>query len=75
MHAKRFIPERAYICLSAAGRSFLCPFFFFFRRKKGAYVFDSLVERGEGAREPEFFFFVCFTSVPPLWSSKAKGSS
>ena len=71
------IPERAYICLSAAGRSSLCLFFFSFcRRKKGAYVFDSLVEREKGReRESLSFFFFNNTSMPPLWSSKAKGSS
>ena len=54
MQAKRFIPERAYICLSAAGRSSLSPFFFLFleeRKEHNYYVFDSLVEREKGESE------------------------
>ena len=59
---KVYSRTRICICLSAAGRSCLCPFFSFFfleeeeeeeeegkkRRRKGAYVFDSLVEREKG---------------------------
>ena len=50
-------------------------FFSFFRRKKGAYVFDSLVEREKGRERESLSFFFNNTSMPPLWSSKAKGSS
>ena len=62
MQAKRFIPERR--CLSAAGRSSLCPFFSFFRRKKGAYVFDSLVEREKGREREGLSFFFFFLTIP-----------
>ena len=54
----------------------LCPFFFFFfTRKKGPYVFDSLVggEKGRGRESLNFFltlghcyYFLCFSSPSKL---------
>ena len=64
MQAERFLPERAYICLSAAGRSSLCHFFFFFRRKKEACVFDSLVEREKGRERESLSFLFSFLTIP-----------
>ena len=58
MQAKRFIPKRAYVCLFRCWEILsVLFFFFFFTRKKGPYVFDSLVggEKGRGRESLNFF--------------------
>ena len=63
MQARRFLPERAYICLPCCWKilplSFFFFFFFFFFKKE-----RSIVERKKGSERESLSFFFFFLTIP-----------